>query len=150
MALWEHCGLWHSRALQWSTSCEYACDFACVCVCMHTRVSESVLMPLKLWVLWLRRVQWTTTAPLKKLWLHLALEKHFLHSNRHTCPFCVYVYYSAMILLRRLPLQWNTICFQLSLNYFSHHLRHAFPSPKALKAHCSLFYLNIKSFLANN
>lgn len=39
-------------------------------------------------------------------------KKILIHPNRHTCPFPVY--YAAMILLQRLPLQWNTICFQLS------------------------------------
>lgn len=47
-------------------------------------------------------------------------KKILIHPNRHTCPFPVSVYYAAMILLRRLPLQWNTICFQLSpISFFS-------------------------------
>lgn len=41
-------------------------------------------------------------------------EKRLSHPDRHTCPFPVSVYYAAMILLWRLPLHWNTICFQLS------------------------------------
>lgn len=73
---------------------------------------------------------------LSKNWLHLALEKLLIHPNRHTCPFPVSIYYTAMILLRRLPLQWNTICFYLNPISCSHHSRRAFAKPKALrKAH---------------
>lgn len=68
----------------------------------------------------------------KRIWLQLVLEKLLIHPNRHTCPFPVSVYYTAMILLWRLPLQWNTICFWFSPISFSHHSRHAFTKPKAL------------------
>ena len=70
----------------------------------------------------------------KRLWIPLVLEKLLIHPNRRTCPFPVSVYYTAMILLRGLPLQQNTICFHLSLISFSHHLRHAFAEPNTLKS----------------
>lgn len=75
----------------------------------------------------------TVTALKKDFWLHLALEKLYIHPNHHTCPLPVSFYYTAMILLWRLPLEWNTICFLLSPISFSHHSRQAFTKPKPLR-----------------
>ena len=112
------------------------CVCVCVCVCVgvfsfHCADQERLSKPpLQL------------THKKKRLWLHLALEKLLIHPNRHTCPFPVSVYYAAMILLWRLPLQWNTMCFWLSAISFSHHSRQAFAKPKALrKPHFCLSFL---------
>lgn len=87
----------------------------------------------------------------KRNWLQLVLETLLIHPNRHTCPFPVSVYYTAMILLWRLPLQWNTICFQFSLISFSHHSRQAFAKPKALRKlrFCHSFYFFLPDMSQN-
>lgn len=133
MALWETHFI-HSIASLWMTVCVcfhvsvyigiFCCYFSSQCPDQE-RFSKPPLRPFK-----------------KRLWIPLALEKLLIHPNRHTCPFPVSVYYTAMILLRRLPLQWNTICFELSPISFSHHSRQAFAKPKALrKPHfCHSFY----------